>query len=62
MPIAPPTPNVAQYAARQRAADVRLTLPCPTTDLPVGLMAMAPLGDDGRLLRLGAAMEAGLAR
>ena len=39
-----------------------LTLPCPTTDLPVGLMAMAPLGDDGRLLRLGAAMEAGLAR
>jgi aspartyl-tRNA(Asn)/glutamyl-tRNA(Gln) amidotransferase subunit A len=38
-----------------------LTLPCPATELPVGLMAMAPLGDDGRLLRLGAAMEAGLA-
>lgn len=35
-----------------------LTLPCPSTEAPVGLMAMARLGDDARLLRVGAAIEA----
>jgi aspartyl-tRNA(Asn)/glutamyl-tRNA(Gln) amidotransferase subunit A len=34
-----------------------LTLPCPGTDLPVGLMAMAAAGEDARLLRVGAAIE-----
>ena len=34
-----------------------LTLPCPNTDLPAGLMIMAPAGDDAGLLRIGAAIE-----
>lgn len=38
-----------------------LTLPCPDTDVPVGLMLMAPAGDDARLLRVGAGIEAVLA-
>jgi len=38
-----------------------LTLPCPDTDLPAGLMVMAPAGDDAGLLRVGAAIEAVLA-
>lgn len=33
-----------------------LTLPCPDTDLPVGLMALAAAGQDARLLRVGSAM------
>ena len=37
-----------------------LTLPCGADTDPVGLMAMAPAGEDARLLRLGAAMEAAL--
>ena len=35
-----------------------LTLPCGAADLPAGLMAMAPAGEDARLLRVGAAIEA----
>jgi aspartyl-tRNA(Asn)/glutamyl-tRNA(Gln) amidotransferase subunit A len=37
-----------------------LTLPCPDPAVPAGLMAMVPAGDDARLLRVGAAMEAAL--
>ena len=34
-----------------------LTMPCPDTDLPVGLMIMRPAGDDAAVLRVGAAIE-----
>ena len=35
-----------------------LTLPCPDTELPAGLMIMRPAGDDAAVLRVGAAIEA----
>ncbi|MDP6953082.1 MAG: amidase family protein [Alphaproteobacteria bacterium] len=37
-----------------------LTLPCGAPDVPAGLMAMAPVDDDARLLRVGAAIEMAL--
>ena len=37
-----------------------LTLPCGAPDLPAGLMVMAAGGEDARLLRVGAAIEAAL--
>jgi aspartyl-tRNA(Asn)/glutamyl-tRNA(Gln) amidotransferase subunit A len=37
-----------------------LSLPCGAPQVPAGLMAMAPSGEDARLLRLGAALETAL--
>ena len=39
-----------------------LTLPCGRPGAPAGLMAMAPAGQDARLLRVGAGMERALCR